>query len=425
MQLDGHASQFSVYATVVALLVISGVAVGLRLITRLTIARQFAGVDDVLVACGWVFAFAMGVSNWKQASYGMGLHRWLLDDNGEHAFSWFWNFLWLYYASISCTKLSILFQYLRIFPQILFQRLCYALIAVISAWTLWSVISGIFTCLPVHRFWTDANWDTTGCLPRVVVWYFNSAFNFVTDCITVALPLPILHQLEVPGTQKIVLMCVFAVGFFTCLISVLRMAYIYPVATDPDLTWQAPLATIWSVTEVNTAIFCACVPTLKGLVNKFAPKLLSSIRSQNHTPAEISEGYQSTEDSVKKSKAVSSVTERSYSRSRKSKLSAWLSSRDSTEDADSLHGIMELADKPGQSRPRRQSEDHNIRLQTSVDQYSIQETTSEAQGSDRYAAVQGSSKTRVSGAGTPIPWNNGRQIMDSELQKALGMRQEA
>ena len=53
MALSGHASQASIYATIIALSIISSVAVSLRLITRLAIVKQ-SGWDDVFITIAWV-----------------------------------------------------------------------------------------------------------------------------------------------------------------------------------------------------------------------------------------------------------------------------------------------------------------------------------------------------------------------------------
>ena len=66
----------------------------------------------------------------------------------------------------------------------------------------------------------------------------------------------------------------------TCLISVLRLVYIYPISVTTDNTWDSPLSVIWSSVEANTGIPCCCVPTLKGAVVRYYPKLLESMRSQ-------------------------------------------------------------------------------------------------------------------------------------------------
>ena len=96
----------------------------------------------------------------------------------------------------------------------------------------------------------------------------------------------------------------------TCLISVLRLAFIYPIAVSPDLTWQTPLAVIWSCVETNVAIICSCIPTLKGLVQRFFPRLLDSLRSQQPEVEEFTSS-QASDDSVQKAKKFEHVSEKS------------------------------------------------------------------------------------------------------------------
>lgn len=86
---------------------------------------------------------------------------------------WWWAFVWLYYAALYFTKMSILLQYLRIFPQEKFRKACFVVMGVVSAYSLWAVFSGIFACNPVSSFWDMSifAWDQPGCLPRLTVWY--------------------------------------------------------------------------------------------------------------------------------------------------------------------------------------------------------------------------------------------------------------
>jgi hypothetical protein len=49
------------------------------------------------------------------------------------------------------------------------------------------------------------------------------------------------------------------------------------MAVNPDQTWHSPLLCIWSAVELNIAIICSCAPTLRCLIQRFWPKLLSSV----------------------------------------------------------------------------------------------------------------------------------------------------
>jgi hypothetical protein len=41
------------------------------------------------------------------------------------------------------------------------------------------------------------------------------------------------------------------------------------------LTWDGAKTAIWNIWEVNIAIICACLTTMKPIVSKFWPRLLS------------------------------------------------------------------------------------------------------------------------------------------------------
>lgn len=107
----------------------------------------------------------------------------------------------------------------------------------------------------------------------------NTVLNIVTDIATTVLPLPVLRSLRLPKRQKILLMLVFGVGFTTCIISILRLHSLYIVSRTDDLSWDNPMPAIWSSTELNVAILCSCLPTLKGLISRVAPRLLGSSRA--------------------------------------------------------------------------------------------------------------------------------------------------
>ena len=65
----------------------------------------------------------------------------------------------------------------------------------------------------------------------------------------------------------------------TCIISILRLQSLYVVSVSPDLTWDNPLAAIWSSTETNIGIICSCLPTLKGCVQRFFPRFFPNASS--------------------------------------------------------------------------------------------------------------------------------------------------
>lgn len=61
-----------------------------------------------------------------------------------------WVIIIVYNLALICTKLSILLQYIRIFPQKPFRIAVWLLMGIVSGYALWRVFSAIFTCVPVN-----------------------------------------------------------------------------------------------------------------------------------------------------------------------------------------------------------------------------------------------------------------------------------
>lgn len=102
----------------------------------------------------------------------MGQH---ITDLSSHTFEiadiWLWASIWMYYAALCFTKVSILLQYLRIFPHERFRKSCYAVMAIVVVWSCWAVFSAVFMCRPISYFWSSVVVDSDPhCLPRLTVW---------------------------------------------------------------------------------------------------------------------------------------------------------------------------------------------------------------------------------------------------------------
>jgi hypothetical protein len=71
-------------------------------------------------------------------------------------------------------------------------------------------------------------------------------------------------------------MIVFALGGFTCIISILRLQSLLVFLQTTDFSYHNPLAAIWSSLEVNIGITCSCLPTLKAMVARWFPRAFGS-----------------------------------------------------------------------------------------------------------------------------------------------------
>jgi len=174
MGMSGHASGEAVVGVTIGMTVLAAMAVIARLATRVGIVRN-AGIDDAFITVALLFSIATTITMILQVNNGMGRHQDSLSLQEQFAqLKFLWASIWVYNLSISFTKFSILFQYLRIFPDRKFRWTCYGLIGVVFVYSCWTFFSAIFFCTPVKYFWRP---DILGghCLDRFGVWYATAA----------------------------------------------------------------------------------------------------------------------------------------------------------------------------------------------------------------------------------------------------------
>ncbi len=151
------------------------------------------------------------------------------------------------------------------------RRVIIALMVVIGGWSLSQVFVGIWICKPIAKFWNSALPGT--CIPNIPQWYINAGGNILSDVTIFLFPMPILKNLNIKRRQKILVIGIFSLGFFTCAISIIRIKYLKQYA---DFSWENVASSCWSVSELSSAVTCLCLPTLKPLVQKVMPRLISS-----------------------------------------------------------------------------------------------------------------------------------------------------
>ena len=122
----------------------------------------------------------------------------------------FWLLQILYKCTIGLTKTSILLLYLRIFPQKRFRCWVYGAMVFVIGYAFASIVATITQCHPIKRAFNH-NLDG-GCINLTWFWYCNAAASIFSDCLILALPMPLIASLHLPRRQKYGLMMVFALG---------------------------------------------------------------------------------------------------------------------------------------------------------------------------------------------------------------------
>lgn len=146
----------------------------------------------------------------------------------------------LWSLAVNVTKASILAQYLRIFSGRTTRCLCHVLLAMLVPAVCWSIFNGTFLCRPVQKLWKP---QLPGhCMDAQIYWLSAAGVNIVLDFLVLLLPLPAITTLRLPRKQKICLMLVFILGFFVCVISIVRLATVYITAKNGDLVGKLSIA---------------------------------------------------------------------------------------------------------------------------------------------------------------------------------------
>ncbi|RYP53581.1 hypothetical protein DL768_001445 [Monosporascus sp. mg162] len=237
-------------------------ALGLRVFTRSVLVKQF-GVDD------WA-ALVAGI---------------------------FYLSIVFYNATLTLVKLTFLLQYYRVFAvQKNVRRAIIVALVTVGCWCLSQLLIATFSCSPIKKFWDPTLPGT--CIPYLPLWYINAAGNLATDMAIFLLPLPALGSLNLRSPQKIFLICIFSLGFFTCAISVIRFRYL---RIEEDFSWENVGASSWSIGELSSALTCVCLPTLRPLFIGVVPGM-----SPPHSGARPNEGYWKQTDDPRRLRSGSS-----------------------------------------------------------------------------------------------------------------------
>ncbi|KAK1833688.1 hypothetical protein QBC39DRAFT_424720 [Podospora conica] len=252
------------------LVVWSTVMITARIYTRKFIIDSM-GWDDFACIVGYALTMSEAITVTHMTKYNLGRHIYLIQPfQIPLYFRDFYLSIVLYCAALLFLKLTFLLQYYRVLAVGLKMRIIYLVaLFIVGGWALSQTMVGIFACTPVAAFW-DKSIPNAKCMPNLPQFYINAAGNIATDIAVFALPLPAIWKLNLVRGQKLMLIGIFSLGFFTVIISIVRIRFLEQFE---DFTWKNSEAALWSTGELVSALTCACLPTLKPFVTKFFPGL--------------------------------------------------------------------------------------------------------------------------------------------------------
>ncbi|KAH7075445.1 hypothetical protein BKA63DRAFT_297331 [Paraphoma chrysanthemicola] len=273
-----------VNTVVLTFTLVAGLVVFLRLFTRLLLSRM-VGLEDLCICIAMTLSLVLTVKTSEQVMHGLGRPQSELSKDERLTFlKAFWINLWIYSIALTIIKVSILIQYLRIFPVRRFQKYCFLVLGVVIAYGSWTVFGNIFLCSPIASFWDKSINSNGHCIDRMVVWFANAGVNIALDMIIFLLPWPLTRTLQISKRQRRGLFLMFGLSASVATVSVIRLYSLHEVTKSDDLPFDSPAFATLSAVEVNVGIICACLPAMRPLLARMMPDYFSAAAQYTNVP---------------------------------------------------------------------------------------------------------------------------------------------
>ncbi|KAF4980973.1 hypothetical protein FZEAL_3130 [Fusarium zealandicum] len=201
-----------------------------------------------------------------------------------------------YVVAIAFIKLTILALYWKLFSVTARVPIGIIFCSVVL-WMVTLVFVATFSCSPVEKQWNVL--ITHGrCLDQKPVYLGGSLPNVIVDFVLVAMPLPSVFRLHIPLGRRLILAGMFTLGFFICIVSIIRLTIVMSIRTDDqNVTYNLRDFMLWSTVEINIGLVCACLPSMRPMLQIMGlSKLFSTARgtSEPTGPTANSSNHQSS-----------------------------------------------------------------------------------------------------------------------------------
>ncbi|KAJ5689103.1 hypothetical protein N7462_003495 [Penicillium macrosclerotiorum] len=258
----------------------------LRLYTRLRITCS-AGIDDILIVIGLVFAIAMVViTSVATENWGWNRHIWDVPTAWlsivqkmnlvfQIMFSW----------SSSITKISLLWFCRRLLGAgkgnfVVFNWAFIGSMIFVGLSCLLFTFISIFQCSPVKAYWDVEPTYPNKCMDNGAIVFSASVINIFTDFMVTALPMPLIWSLKLPARQRLAVISIFALGIVVNVAGSVRTVYVWKsMVVGYDTTWVGWPVLIAASVEINLGLICSSAPALRPLIATFLPRLLNSTQN--------------------------------------------------------------------------------------------------------------------------------------------------
>ncbi|RYP13069.1 hypothetical protein DL767_010942 [Monosporascus sp. MG133] len=250
----------------------------MRIFARYSITHTPMRMDDYLagaacVSCWAFFACTMGMIDYG----GCATHLWQVTQaQYENLLKWTIPVHIFYMLSTDLAKISLLFFYLQLSPDLKYGILIRSLVAAFTLYALVYALISIFACRPIYASWDLTAMHTATCVDKGKFFLAASIANVIMDLVILILPLPIVLPLQIPWRQKVSLMLLFATGSFVIIVAIYNCVLTIKLFSSDDYTWNLSYELSWMYAELAACIICASGSSIKPIFVHFLPRVLRS-----------------------------------------------------------------------------------------------------------------------------------------------------
>lgn len=285
------------------------------------------GLDDWFILLALLTCVPSAVLNVTMlAKSGLGKDIWTLTPAEITEFAKaFWIITLLYFSEVFILKLSLLFFYLRIFPNQGIRRLLYMTIAFDVMFGLSFVFAAAFQCIPVSDNWEG--WRKPGggqCLDQSKIAWANAAVSITLDVWMLLLPMSRLRDLKLHWKKKVGVGLMFCVGTFVTVVSIVRLSSLLQFRGSANLTWDYFDVSLWSTVEITIGIICACMPSLRMILVRVWPKIFDGTLVRRATYYYPRGGQGGNNSKSLESSGRGTTTDKSKSKGSRASRGSWM-----------------------------------------------------------------------------------------------------
>ncbi|MCJ1245437.1 hypothetical protein MMC30_002641 [Trapelia coarctata] len=241
-----HNQATAIYATAGVFIPLTGLAVGLRFLTKASVKSGIRKDDWCLLAALVLFYTSTGLEIY--AFY-----------NGDNA------------SSMADPRFGLFLKVQT--PPGRLPTISLCLIVVNVLWLIPGTIVEAYPCAPVSSFWTG---EPGTCVWYSTFWFVMMLVELLLDIVILILPVREIINLQLSMKNKLLLSVIFMLGGLVIITGIVRIVVSYvPNVLLIDLILDA----VWLNIHLGTAIICACLPTYRALFTR-ASLTFSNLRKR-------------------------------------------------------------------------------------------------------------------------------------------------